>query len=139
MPLRQKIFVILISIALLVFIVELVRRRKLREEYSWLWILTGIIILILASWHNLLLYVTRLIGAALPTSTLFFLGLVFLVLIAIQFSIKISKLTDHLKNLAQDNALLKGRIEKVEEEKKKSEIQNPKSEIGNEEDPWKNA
>jgi hypothetical protein len=114
MPIRQKIFAILISIGLLIFIVELVRRRKLREEYSWLWLLTGIIILILASWHNLLIYVTQFIGAALPTSTLFFMGLVFLFLIAVQFSTKISKLTDQVKNLTQENALLKKRIEKVE-------------------------
>ncbi|MCX5884707.1 MAG: DUF2304 domain-containing protein [Proteobacteria bacterium] len=119
MPLRQKIFVILISIALMIFIVELVRRRKLREEYSWLWLLTGVIILILASWHDLLIYVTQFIGAALPTSTLFFLGLVFLFLIAVQFSTKISKLTDQVKNLAQENALLKSRIEKMEGNKEK--------------------
>jgi len=121
MPIRQKIFAILISIALMIFIVELVRRRKLREEYSWLWLLTGVIILILASWHDLLIYVTHFIGAALPTSTLFFLGLVFLFLIAVQFSTKISKLTDQVKNLTQENALLKERVEKVEEEKQKKE------------------
>jgi hypothetical protein len=121
MPIRQKIFVILISIALMIFIVELVRRRKLREEYSWLWLLTGIIILILASWHDLLIYVTNFIGAALPTSTLFFLGLVFLFLIAVQFSTKISRLTDQVKNLTQENALLKKRVEKVEGNEGKKE------------------
>jgi len=121
MPIRQKIFVILISIALMIFIVELVRRRKLREEYSWLWLLTGIIILILASWHDLLIYVTNFIGAALPTSTLFFLGLVFLFLIAVQFSTKISRLTDQVKNLTQENALLKERVEKMEGNEGKKE------------------
>jgi hypothetical protein len=134
MPIRQKIFAILISIGLLIFIVELVRRRKLREEYSWLWLLTGFIILILASWYDLLNYIATFIGAALPTSVLFFFSLVFLFLIAVQFSIRISKLTDQIKNLAQEIALLKARIEKVEEEKKKSEIRNPKSEIGDEEE-----
>jgi hypothetical protein len=128
MPIRQKIFVILISIGLLVFIVELVRRRKLREEYSWLWLLTGIIILILASWHDLLIYVTQFIGAVLPTSTLFFMGLVFLFLIAVQFSTKISKLTDQIKNLAQENALLKKRVEKVEGQEEKEDKQEGESE-----------
>ena len=38
---RQKIFAVLACLAIIVFIIEMVRRRKLREEYSWLWILTG--------------------------------------------------------------------------------------------------
>jgi hypothetical protein len=128
----------LISIALLIFIIELVRRRKLREEYSWLWLLTGLVILALASWHDLLLFVTRMIGAVLPTSTIFFFGIVFLFLIAIQFSIRISKLTNQIKNLTQENALLKLRIEKVEKEEERKKIPNPKSKIDNGEHPWKN-
>ena len=115
MPLKQQIFAIFISIALLVLVIELVRRRKLREEYSWLWLLTGIIILLFASWYDLLVYVTRLIGAGLPTSTLFFFSLVFLFLIAIQFSIRISQLANQIKNLVQENGLLKKRIDELEE------------------------
>ena len=47
MPLRQQVMVVLASVGLLVIILELVRRRKLREEYSWLWMLTGVVILVL--------------------------------------------------------------------------------------------
>ena len=115
MPLRQKIFAIIISLTLLIFIIELVRRKKLREEYSWLWLLTGAMILILALWYDLLQGITHLIGAGLPTSTLFFLGLVFLILIAIQFSVKVSELNNQVKNLAQENGLLKNRVEELEE------------------------
>jgi hypothetical protein len=117
MPLQQKIFAIIVSLALLVFIIELVRRKRLREEYSWLWLLTGTIILILALWYDLLQWVTQLIGATLPTSTLFFLGLVFLILISIQFSVKVSGLHNQVKNLVQEMGLLKNRIEELEEEK----------------------
>lgn len=117
MPLRQKLFAIIISLALLVFIIELVRRKKLREEYSWLWLLTGTIILILALWYDLLQWITHFIGAGLPTSTLFFLGLVFLILIAIQFSVKVSGLNNQVKDLAQENGLLKNRVEELEGEK----------------------
>jgi hypothetical protein len=116
MPIKQEIFAIVISLFLLFFIIELVRRKKLREEYSWLWLLTGSIILILALWYDLLQGITRFIGASLPTSTLFFLGLFFLILIAIQFSVKVSALFTQVKNLAQENGLLKQRIEELERE-----------------------
>ena len=125
MPLRQKIFAIIISLTLLIFIIELVRRKKLREEYSWLWLLTGAMILVLALWYDLLQGITHLIGAGLPTSTLFFLGLVFLILIAVQFSVKVSELNNQVKNLAQENGLLKNRVEELEE-KDPSSLRNEK-------------
>ena len=71
--------------------------------------------LILALWYDLLQGITHLIGAGLPTSTLFFLGLVFLILIAIQFSVKVSELNNQVKNLAQENGLLKNRVEELED------------------------
>ena len=128
MPPRQKIFAIIISLTLLIFIIELVRRKKLREEYSWLWLLTGAMILILALWYDLLQGITHLIGAGLPTSTLFFLGLVFLILIAIQFSVKVSELNNQVKNLAQENGLLKNRVEELEE-KDPSSLRNEKRRV----------
>jgi len=97
-----------ISVLLVVFIVELVRRRKLREEYSWLWLSLSLAMFVLALWPGLLHFVTNLIGAVLTTSTLFFFALVFLVLINIQFSVEISSLRSQVKNLAQQLALRQG-------------------------------
>ncbi len=111
MPVKQKVFAIILSIFLLIMIIELVRRRKLREEYSWLWILTGFSIFFLVLEYKVLVKITTFIGAVLPTSTLFFFGLMFLVLISIHYSVKISALTTQLKNLAQEVSLLKGEVE----------------------------
>ncbi|MBA7710864.1 hypothetical protein ES703_119812 [subsurface metagenome] len=77
MPLRQKALAILLSVGLIILIFELVRRRKLREEYSWLWMLTGVVVFVLAIWHNLLLSISRLLGIALPASTIFLFGVFF--------------------------------------------------------------
>lgn len=111
MPLRQQVMVVLASVGLLVIILELVRRRKLREEYSWLWMLTGVVILVLGIWYDLLLFITHFIGVTLPASTIFFFGLFFLILINLYFSVKISKLTDQIKKLAQRLALLAEEVE----------------------------
>lgn len=111
MPPRQKAFAILLSLGLIIFIFELVRRRKLREEYSWVWMLTGVIIFILAIWHRLLVFIARLIGAALPASAILFLGVFFLILICLYFSVKISRLTNQIKEIAQRLALLDNYVE----------------------------
>ncbi len=106
MPLRQQLVAVFISLVIMGVIVELVRRRKLREEYSWLWLLTGAVLLVLSVWYDLLVIITYAIGATLPTSTLFFFGLIFLLLINLHYSLKISQLTTEVKNLAQRMALL---------------------------------
>jgi len=107
MPLRQKIVAIMIAISIFIVIIELVRKRKLREEYSWLWLFTGAALVILTIRYDLLIKLTHLIGAVLPTSTLFFCGLIFLMLVCIQFSIKISTLANQVKDLIQEVTLLK--------------------------------
>lgn len=117
MPLRQKIFAITISIAILVAIIELVRRRKLREEYSFLWLLVGSLLFVLASWYGLLKAVTSFIGAGFTSSTLFFFGIIFLMLMNLHFSIKISDLTEKVKNLAQEIALMRANREERPETK----------------------
>jgi hypothetical protein len=107
MPLRQQVFAILISIIIFIVIIELVRKRKLREEFSLIWLLTGFLLFILAIWYDLLLAITSLIGASLATSTLFFFGLVFLILINLYYSIKLSAITNQVKNLTQEVGILK--------------------------------
>ncbi len=110
MPLRQKIFAFMLAVIILVAIFELVRKRKLREEYSWLWIMTGFGILLVVWRYDLLVRFTHFIGAFWPTTTLFLLGLIFLMLINLHYSVKISGLTNQVKNLSQEITLLKGEL-----------------------------
>lgn len=109
MDVRQRILAAVCGIGLLILIIELVRRRKLREEYSVLWLLAGVLIVVFGLVHSLLAWVTWLIGAGWTSSTLFFFGILFVVLLSLQFSVKISALENRLKNLAQQLALLEAR------------------------------
>lgn len=106
MLLQQKIFAVLTSLSMLFTIIYLVKKGKLREEYSWLWLLTGFVMLILVLWYDLLVLLTKVIGAVVPTTTLFTFGIIFLILIALHSAIKISLLNDQIKNLAQKVSLL---------------------------------
>ncbi len=102
----QRAFAILTSLATLVFIVELVRRRRLKEEYSWLWIVTAAGMLLLSSWYGLIELVTRAIGSKTVTTTLFLFGLLFLLVISVHFSTMISRLTQQVRRLTQEIAIL---------------------------------
>lgn len=107
MPLKQEIVAFSIAFIIFIVILELVRERKLREEYSWLWLLTSMGLIILTVRYDILVWLTHLIGAVIPTSTLFFFAIIFLMLVCIQFSIKISKLTNQVKDLTQEITLLR--------------------------------
>lgn len=113
MPLEQKVFALFVSVLVFIFIVNMVRKRRLREEYSVLWLATSVVMFVLILRYQWLVYLTRLIGATTTTTTLFLFALIFLILLAVQFCIKISRLTDQVKNLSQENALMKTDIENL--------------------------
>ena len=130
MPIRNQIVALMVSVGMLVLIIELVRRRKLREEYSWLWLLTVSTILLLSVWFGLLKWITHLVGALVPSSTIFLLAFVFLIFISLHFSVVISKLTHRDVELAQKYALLE--LELSELKKQCSALSEKKEQSGSE-------
>ena len=127
---RQTLFALVASIALLVFIVEMVRRRRLREEYSWLWILVAVAILVLSVWFGALKWLTHLIGAVTPVSTFFVFGILFLVVTNIYFSIKISTLTTQVKNQAQRLAIVDHYVQEMRGEAEGSQVEEERQPAG---------
>ena len=101
MPPKIRLITITICIFIVAYVFELVRRRHLSEEYSMGWLITGVLMLLMATWLDLLAKVTDLVGSKAVTSTLFFLGLMFLVVICLHFSIRISNLTNQVRKLSQ--------------------------------------
>lgn len=106
MTLLQQIFGISTVLIIFAIIVSLVKKGKLREEYSWMWLLTGILLIIIVIWYDLLVFITKMIGAVLPTTTLFIFGIIFLIMLSLHFAIKISILTFEVKNLGQKIAFI---------------------------------
>jgi hypothetical protein len=106
-PLRQKVFFLGIAVILLLTIVDLVRRRRLRVEYSWVWIASAVTIIAVILQYDLLIWLTALVGAVIPTSALFFLCILYLALLSLDYSVRLSSLRFELKEVAQELALLK--------------------------------
>ena len=110
---RTQILAIISGVVLLVMVLELVRRRRLREEYSWIWLLTAIGYLTIAAVPRLIERGAVLLGSVRPTSVFTFLGLFFLFLVSIQFSVQISRLAEQTKDLAQQIAILDSEIRRL--------------------------
>ncbi len=105
MSFQAKLMISLLLLGNTVLVIELLRKRRLTESYTLLWLLvvlcTGI-----ATWSDrLLMGLTRFLGALVPVSTLTLLSLAFILVMLIYFSTKISRLAQELKDLAQQVAL----------------------------------
>jgi hypothetical protein len=103
---RTRAIAIAGALLLLLLIVDLVRRRRLKEEYSVLWVITALVLLVLASWYELLQEITNAIGGVADSSTLFFFGLLFAFFMLLHFSVRVSALERRLTALVQEIGLL---------------------------------
>ena len=112
---RQRIVALALAAAVAVVVFELVRRRKLREEYAWVWIVTAIVVAALAWQQDLLLTFSDWIGAKSTVSSLFFGALLFLLGLVLQFSVRLSRLTHRHRTLGQRLALLEAEVQRLRE------------------------
>lgn len=114
METRIQLLAIVASGILLLFVLELVRRRRLMERYALLWLLSGIVLLILSIFRGLLEDAAQLIGVEYPPSALFFIAFAFVLVLLLHFSVAVSRLADQSKVLAQRLAILEKRVRDVE-------------------------
>ena len=108
--LRVSIFAAVAAAILLVIVFELMRSRRLQERYALLWLLTGVVVFVLAVWRGLLGWAADVVGIDYPPSALFVLASFFIIVVLLHYSTVISKMSEQNTILAQRLALLEGRI-----------------------------
>jgi hypothetical protein len=110
-PLVVTIAGVVASLALIAVILELIRRRRLRERYALLWLLTGLVLLGLSAWRDGLNTIAGWAGVeTYPPAVLFAIGTLFILLVLLHYSTVISKLADQNTVLAQRLALLEAEL-----------------------------
>ena len=108
-----KILAVVGSGSVLVAVIELIRRGRLKEKYSLLWLFAGSVLLLLSASRDLLNYISRLLGVFYPPSLLFLLAFLFLLLITLHFSVVVSGLSEKNKQLAQELAMLRQEMDRL--------------------------
>ncbi|MCE3254053.1 MAG: hypothetical protein K0Q67_3073 [Cellvibrio sp.] len=111
---RIQVFSIIGSLLLFVFILKLVKRKKLKEEYSLLWLGFGFIFIVLSIFKPLLEVVASAIGIIYAPAALLLMLVLSVFFILIQFSVVISKLAEGNKNLVQEVGILKAELKKLQ-------------------------
>ena len=100
-------------IALLAGVLELVRRRKLSERYSLLWLASaGVGLLLHILYQPLFMRLVKWLGVKNPPTLLFVVAFFFLMLIVLHYSLVITKLSARTRELAQKVAMLEEALER---------------------------
>jgi len=111
----QRGLAVAVTLALLLLVFELVRRKRLSERYAILWLLAATTLFVLAAWKGLLTTLSNDVGISYPPSALFAVAIGLIAMILLHFSLAVSRLSDQNKILAQRLALLQQRIEERDE------------------------
>jgi len=109
-----RVVAIVGSFGMAAVVLYLVRRRALREEFTPIWLAVAAGLLVLSLNLDLLRVLTRLIGAWTPSSTIFFFGELFLLATCLHFAVRLSQASVQIKNLGQELALLRARLDERE-------------------------
>jgi hypothetical protein len=110
----QRIEVIAVALIVCLLIFELIRRKRLLERYALVWLGAGATVLLLALWKGLLTTLSHAVGVAYPPSTLFVVTFLFVLVMLVNFSTTVSRLSDQNTVLAQRMALLQRTLEEQE-------------------------
>ena len=101
---------IAVSAALLVAIVELVRRGRLTEEYSFIWIVCAVALFVLSLWRNLLDLAASILGVHYPPALLLLVLTFFVVIVSLYFSVVVSRHRKDIERLVEEVALLEEQV-----------------------------
>jgi hypothetical protein len=118
-----KIIAIGTSGFIFLMVIELIRRNRLKERYSLIWLAASIALMVFSVWRGLLHFIALKLGIYYPPSLLFLLGIVFLIALLLHFSTVISSQSEQNKRLAQEIGALKSRLLVIE---RKEDREGPK-------------
>lgn len=105
-----RIVALVVGLTLFFVVFEAVRRRRLSESLTPIWLTCAAVVLVLAIHLDLLHAMTRLIGAWTPSSTVFFFALLFLLAISLTYAVVLTRLGRQVARLAQEIAMLRARL-----------------------------
>lgn len=112
---RTQVIMAIGAVMLALYVLDLVRRRKLSEEYSLLWVACTAVIAILGFSTPVLMWITNLFGMYGAASVAYSFGLVFAVIMLLYLSTKLSRLGVENHALVRELALLRHELEALRE------------------------
>ncbi|SFR95760.1 hypothetical protein SAMN04487846_1232 [Microbacterium sp. cf046] len=104
---------ITLALVILIIVVWMLLARKLREKYAVMWLVIGFAVLILGIFPQLLLWLTEVLGVAVPANLLFSLAIVLLLGVALHLSWELSQAEEEIRRVAEEAAISRAEIDEL--------------------------
>lgn len=114
-PLGTYLLGIVAALFTLGLVIEMLRRRQLRERHAIWWLIAGLLALIIGVFPQVLVWAAGVIGVEIPTNLVFFVSILILFLVSIQHSSELTTLENRSRTLAEESALQDLRIRALEQ------------------------
>jgi hypothetical protein len=109
-PDRIQILAIGVSAAFLILVLELVRRRRLVEEYSFLWIVVAVAVLAVSIWRELLHAAARDLGVHDPPNVVLIAVTAAVLFALLGVSLILSRQRRQIERLIEDTSILSAEV-----------------------------
>lgn len=123
--LKLLFFVIIVGMVFFSGVIELVRRRKLNEEFSVIWLLVVLSFVSLAFFPKLFIRLASYLGVESPINIVFFLSILGILLLLVYFSFRVSVLNNRIRKLSQKIALMDAEITSIGNESGRNKNEQP--------------
>lgn len=115
MSLKIQIIIAIVIVVAFILVINMIRKKRLDMRHALPWLIVGFLVLILDVFPSIVGGLSKLMGIELPINMLFFLGFCFSLLILFSQTITISNLSDKVKKLTQELALLEKKNEEEQD------------------------
>lgn len=112
-PTTYVLGILTAALSLLV-VIELLRRRRLRERHAMWWLVAGVLALVIGVFPGTLVWAADLVGVEIPTNLIFFVSIGILFFVCLQHSAELTELESKTRTLAEHSALQDLRIRQLE-------------------------
>ncbi len=113
----ETIAAFVLAIIIVAIILDLLRRKKIREKYAALWLIVGAATVVLGAFPQLLAIAAETVGVEIPSNLLFALGILFVLGVLLHLSVEISAVEDETRALAEEVAILRTQLESLAAER----------------------
>jgi hypothetical protein len=110
MSFASYVFGIATALLTLIVVIEMLRRRRLRERHALWWLIAGALALVVGIFPQTLAWAAHLVGVSVPVNLTFFVSIAILFLVSLQSSAELTRMEERIRILAEHTAMIEDRL-----------------------------
>lgn len=122
----QYLLGIIAALFTLFIVIEMLRKKRLRERHAFWWLLLGSLALIISLFPSILVSFSEFLGFEVPVNLVFFVSLFVLFLVALQHSSELTKIENNNRAIVERLVILENHVESLGRQNSKLNRENLK-------------